>query len=103
MGYIIPITQFEYLQYANRTVAAAKCSVKSIGGISSIFPLPLFQHLNQDKDKQIENIITSKSETKKALINPQNSSSYKMQVPEYVVEQIIADLTGKGGFFNQRI
>lgn len=103
MGYIIPITQFEYIQYANRTVAAKKCSVKSMGSISPILPLPSFQHLNQDKDKQIENMISPKSETKKALINPQKSSPYKMQVPAYVVEQITADLTGKGGLFNQRI
>ena len=48
-------------------------------------------------------MISPKSETEKALINSHISSPYKMQVPEYVIEQITADLTGKGGLFNQRI
>lgn len=92
MGYIMPITQFEYIQYTNRMVTTKKEAVKSVGGISPILPLSLFQQLDQEEEKQIENIIPTKY-----------SSSYKIQVPQYVVEQITADLTGKGGLFNQRI
>ena len=77
--------------------------VKTIGGISPICPLSLFQPFNQDKQKQLENFISPKSETKKVLINPQDSSLYKIEVPKYVIEQITADLTGKGGLFNERI
>ena len=38
MGYIMPITQFEYAQYANRMIAAEKEVVETIGGISPICP-----------------------------------------------------------------
>ncbi|MDQ0217460.1 hypothetical protein ELQ35_07015 [Peribacillus cavernae] len=99
MGYIIPITQFEYIQYANRTVNAEKQSQKLIEGLKPVVPIPFIQELGQEiaeveKDEAIQ--LSKLSKTIPAFYMAQSSRS---AIPEHIV----AEITGKGRYFNETI
>jgi hypothetical protein len=47
MGYIAPVTQFDYIQYANRTVEAAE-KVRIVKGAAPIQPIRFNQVLERE-------------------------------------------------------
>ncbi|MDF1998363.1 hypothetical protein [Peribacillus frigoritolerans] len=50
MGYIAPVTQFDYIQYANRTVEAAE-KVRIVKGAAPIQPIRFDQVLERESVK----------------------------------------------------
>lgn len=102
MGYILPVTQYEYIQYANRTVAAEKQPDKFIEGVKPIRPITFIQSM----DKELENIEDRGSIQSSKPLNTASAyssmPSLKSKVPEQIITQMTAELTGKGGQFNVR-
>jgi hypothetical protein len=101
MGYIAPITQFEYIQYANRTVNAEKQQKKDVQGVKPVMAVPFIQELEKqtafvEKDEE-----EGKFRNRSNKIPVSNAvPSLKGKVPGPVLTRTNADLTGKGGIFS---
>lgn len=103
MGYITPITQFEYIQYANRTANAERQPQKAVQGVNPVMPINFMQELEQEtKDVEKGHPLQLASPDKRypAFYKAQ---ALKNQVPGYLITRMTADLTGKGGYFNETI
>ena len=98
MSYIMPFTQFEYVQYTNRTVSAESMRKNGITGLKAVQPI-LFLRRN-------ENGVTHTEENKEDLIYPMsglNTGSRSHRIPEALVNQTMSDLAGVGKFINLSI
>ncbi|RFU63074.1 hypothetical protein [Bacillus sp. V59.32b] len=103
MGYILPVTQYEYIQYANRTVGAEKQPDKLVQGVMPIRPITFIQSM----DKETENIEKDESIQNSKPLNTASAyfsvPSWKSKIPEHIITQTTAELTGKGGHVNVKI
>jgi hypothetical protein len=103
MGYILPVTQYEYIQYANRTVTVEKQPQKLVQGVQPIRPVTFMQELeketgNVERDKPLQ-----PSQLTEAIPAYLSRQSLKSKVPEHIITQTAYALTGKGGYFNEKI
>ncbi|RFU66737.1 hypothetical protein D0466_01100 [Peribacillus glennii] len=103
MGYILPANQFEYIQYANRTVSAEKQPQKVVQGVNPIMPITFMEELDRQTAaiEMKEPVETKKAS--KALPAIFMNHSMKNRIPEHLISKMKAELTGKGGYFNQTI
>ncbi|CAH0344513.1 hypothetical protein [Bacillus sp. CECT 9360] len=103
MGYILPVTQYEYIQYANRTVGAEKQPDKFVQGVMPIRPITFIQSM----DKETENVEKGESLQNRKPMNAASAyfsvPSLKSKIPEHIITQATAELTGKGGNINVKI
>ncbi|WP_409304689.1 hypothetical protein [Peribacillus sp. SCS-155] len=104
MGYIMPVTTYQYMQYANRTAEAEKAPLINIQGIKPIAPVLTFEeHLeaqykkHEQSDQAIRNVPILTMPVEKPL------SNFKRHIPAKLIEQTSAELTGKGRVFNHMI
>ena len=95
MGYISPVTQFEYIQYTNRTVEAEKVAKNTIFRFRPVQPVK-FHHKNEEQDTFNERIGVEEYQISSNRI-------YKKYVPAEVVEKTATDVTGIGQFVNESI
>lgn len=98
MGYIAPVTQFEYIQYANRTVEAEK-KPRIVDGTTAIQPIRFDQVLEDE---------TKRSEKFDQVINRSQDKStgpgmYKNHLVIRAKEKLTVEITGKGGYVNAMI
>ncbi|CAH0208837.1 hypothetical protein SRABI96_02119 [Peribacillus sp. Bi96] len=95
MGYIAPVTQFDYIQYANRTIEAAE-KVRIVNGTTPIQPIRFDQVLEErgsfEEFKQVQYHNRERRD---------GASTYKIQIGRKVHQEITAEMTGKGGYFNK--
>lgn len=103
MGYIAPVTQFDYIQYANRTVAAESQANRSVQGISPIFPIKFYREMNTDRTETQRTETMSDQEPKVELSMYNDASIHKNYVSREVIEQTATELTGKGWFVNAMV
>jgi hypothetical protein len=96
MGYIAPVTQFDYIQYANRTVAAAE-KVRIVNGTTPIQPIGFDQVLEEER----ESIEEFKQDQYHYRERTDGAGTYKIQIGRKVNEELTAEMTGKGGYFNK--
>ncbi|MEY9865923.1 hypothetical protein ABIE66_001302 [Peribacillus sp. B2I2] len=94
MGYIAPLTQFDYIQYANRTLEVAE-KVRIVEGTTPIQPIRFDQVLEEEKGSfegfdQVQ--YRNRERTYGAV-------TYKNQ--KGISEELTAEMTGKGGYFNE--
>ncbi|MES9738455.1 hypothetical protein ABWK46_14145 [Peribacillus frigoritolerans] len=85
MGYIAPVTQFDYIQYANRTVEAAG-KVRIVKGAAPIQPIRFDQVLERES---VEGL------------NQYGAGTYQHEMGRSVRKDLTAGMTGKGRFINE--
>ncbi|TKH14856.1 hypothetical protein FC678_03735 [Peribacillus simplex] len=95
MGYIAPVTQFDYIQYANRTIEAAE-NVRIVKGTTPIPPVRFAQVLERERGS-FEGLHQPKDNWESTY----GAGTYKYQMGMRVSEEITAKMTGKGRFFNE--
>jgi hypothetical protein len=108
MGYIAPITHYEYIQYANRTEAAEKEGSKAVEGLKPVFHLDGYSQMMDEREKQEQNEDGEKVRDAeiKATRKWGTRANYQPlinQVPDYIVEQTFMEMTGRGLIVNEKI
>ncbi|MFB6803934.1 hypothetical protein ACFCVU_22640 [Peribacillus butanolivorans] len=56
MGYIAPVTQFDYIQYANRIVRAAE-NVRNVKGTATIQPIRYNQVMEDETGQKLPTLL----------------------------------------------
>ncbi|MBT2645731.1 hypothetical protein J7E52_03175 [Bacillus sp. ISL-34] len=92
MGYIAPVTPFDYIQYANRTIEAAE-KVRIVKGTTPIQPVRFDQVLERESFEGLHQIKDNREST-------YGAGTYKYQMGMRGSEDLTAEMTGKGSFFN---
>ncbi|MBT2603817.1 hypothetical protein J7E55_12410 [Bacillus sp. ISL-53] len=87
MGYIAPVTQFDYIQYANRTVEAAG-KVRIVKGAAPIQPIRFDQVLERERES-VEGL------------NQYGAGTYQHEMGRSIRKDLTAGMTGKGRFINE--
>ena len=95
MGYISPITQYEYIQYTNRTIAAEKLTKDMISRFQPVQPIR-FHRKHEEQDTVDKGFNSDDNRVSSDRI-------YKKYVPEEVVQKTAAEVTGVGQFVNESI
>ncbi|MGE7876292.1 hypothetical protein [Peribacillus muralis] len=98
MGYIAPVTQFDYIQYANRTVEAAE-KVRIVKGTTPIQPIR-FDQVLEEKMGSFEEFDYVSNRT---LEGTAGAGTYKKQMGMRANNQLTAEMTGKGLYFNEMV
>jgi hypothetical protein len=98
MGYIAPITQFDYIQYANRTVEAGD-KVRIVNGITPIQPIR-FDQVLEDESRRLKNLDPVHLYNEERL---NGASTHQNPLFMKVKDELRAKMTGKGGYFNEVI
>ncbi|WP_340373070.1 hypothetical protein [Peribacillus sp. FSL E2-0218] len=95
MGYIAPVTQFDYIQYANRTVEAAE-KVRIVKGTTPIQPIRFTQVLEEEMGSfEGFNQVHQRTHERTA-----GAGTYKKQMAMRASNQLTAAMTGKGVYLN---
>lgn len=94
MGYIAPVTQFDYTQYANRTLEAAE-KLRIVEGTTPIHPIRFDQVLEEERGS-FEGFDQVKNHNRERTYGV---GTYKKQMG--ISEELMAEMTGKGGYFNE--
>ncbi|MGW8425917.1 MULTISPECIES: hypothetical protein [Bacillaceae] len=94
MGYIAPVTQFDYIQYANRKVEAAE-KVRIVKGTTLIQPIRFDQVLERES---IGGLLQIQDNDR---VSTYGAGIYKYQMGMRVSEDLTAGMTGKGRFINK--
>lgn len=98
MGYIAPVTQFEYIQYANRTVEAER-KPRIVDGTTPIQPIR-FDQVLEDETKRSEKFdqVTNMNQERAS-----RAGMYKNHLVMRAQEEIKVEMTGKGGYVNEMV
>ena len=99
MGYIAPITQFDYIQYANRTAESGE-KVRIVDGTTPIQPIRFDQVLQNEAERfeQYEPFGDRGTKAEKKLeAVPESPAALQLKT------ELTAQMTGKGGYFNEVI
>ena len=107
MGYIAPVTQYEYIQYANRTVESEKKTVRQVTGTEPIFPVSFDRQLDMALQRsRVQPVKTQKTEEDRqghsGLLTAAMQVS-KKELSAAFIERKTAEVTGKGWFVNSVI
>ncbi|MED3789978.1 hypothetical protein P4576_22660 [Peribacillus frigoritolerans] len=92
MGYIAPVTQFDYIQYANRTVEAAG-KVRIVKGAAPIQPI-IF-------DQVLESVEGLNQIQDNVRVSAYGAGTYQHEMGRSVRKDLTAGMTGKGRFINE--
>ena len=93
MGYIAPVTQFDYIQYANRTVEAAE-KVRIVKGAAPIQPIRFNQVLERESVEGLHQIQDNDR------VSAYGAGTYQYEMGMSVSKDLTAGMTGKGRFIN---
>ncbi|MCY9139923.1 hypothetical protein [Peribacillus frigoritolerans] len=94
MGYIAPVTQFDYIQYANRTVEAAE-KVRIVKGAAPIQPIRFNQVLERESVEGLHPIQDNDR------VSAYGAGTYQYEMGMSVSKDLTAGMTGKGRFINE--
>jgi hypothetical protein len=94
MGYIAPVTQFDYIQYANRTVEAAG-KVRIVKGAAPIQPILFNQVLKRECVEGLHQIQDNDR------VSAYGAGTYQYEMGMSVSKDLTAGMTGKGRFINE--
>ncbi|UZD48133.1 hypothetical protein [Peribacillus frigoritolerans] len=94
MGYIAPVTQFDYIQYANRTVEAAE-KVRIVKGAAPIQPIRFNQVLERESVEGLHQIQDNDR------VSSYGAGTYQYEMGMSVSKDLTAGMTGKVRFINE--
>ena len=95
MGYIIPVTHYDYIQYTNRTVGAEKSAKNTISRFLPVQPVN-FHRRSEERNTFSETVLSTDYQ-------PSSQRLYKRAVPTEIVERTAVEVTGIGQFVNESI
>ncbi|PLS16011.1 hypothetical protein CVD28_18330 [Bacillus sp. M6-12] len=99
MGYIIPFTHYDYIQYTNRSVENDQRTNRPVQGIHNIQPVKFDHYIKEQiDDTEAEAKIEKKKETVRDYYLFEGKS--KKSVAKEIIYRTTAEMTGKGGNFN---
>ena len=94
MGYILPITHFQYIDYNNRVVSSsAEPKLQPVQSSTAIFPVLL--HTKNEEDPSRLHVYSKNNEMLESLQDKIDHKSYKKDFPYHALE--------KGIFFDRYI
>jgi hypothetical protein len=94
VGYIAPVTQFDYIQYANRTVEAAE-KVRIVKGAAPIQPIRFDQVLERESVEGLHHVQYNDR------VSAYGAGTYRYEKAMGVSKDFTAGMTGKGRFINE--
>ncbi|WHY98817.1 hypothetical protein [Peribacillus simplex] len=94
MGFIAPVTQFDYIQYANRTVEA-EGKVRIVKGAAPIQPIRFNQVLERESVEGLHQIQDNDR------VSAYGAGTYQYEMGMSVSKDLTAGMTGKGRFINE--
>ncbi|PRS26653.1 hypothetical protein C6W19_24450 [Bacillus sp. RJGP41] len=98
MGYIAPVTQFDYVQYANRTVEAAG-KVRIVKGAAPIQPIRFDQVLEREREREsVEGLNQIQDNVR---VSAYGAGTYQHEMGRSVRKDLTAGMTGKGRFITE--
>lgn len=98
MGYIAPVTQFDYIQYANRTVEVAG-KVRIVKGAAPIQPIRFDQVLERERDREsVEGLNQIQDNVR---VSAYGAGTYQHEMGRSVRKDLTAGMTGKDRFINE--
>lgn len=98
MGYIAPVTQFDYIQYANRTVEAAG-KVRIVKGAAPIQPIRFDQVLERERERVRGEGLNQIQDN--VWVSAYGAGTYQYEMGMSVSKDLTAGMTGKGRFINE--
>ncbi|MGG4267283.1 hypothetical protein [Peribacillus simplex] len=98
MGYIAPVTQFDYIQYANRTLGA-KEKVRIVKGTKPIQPIRFDQVLEEEMES-FEGFDQVQYHNRERTYG---AGAKENQMGIRTSEESTAEMTGKGWYFNESV
>lgn len=98
MGYIAPVTQFDYIQYANRTVEAAG-KVRIVKGAAPIQPIRFDQVLERERERVRGEGLNQIQDN--VRVSAYGAGTYQYEMGMSVSKDLTAGMTGKGRFINE--
>ncbi|MFB5934319.1 hypothetical protein ACE8FZ_13560 [Peribacillus frigoritolerans] len=96
MGYIAPVTQFDYIQYANRTVEAVG-KVRIVKGAAPIQPIRFDQVLGRERES-VEGLHHIQDNDR---VSAYGAGTYQHEMGRGVRKDLTAGMIGKGRFINE--
>lgn len=100
MGYIAPVTQFDYIQYANRTVEAAG-KVRIVKGAAPIQPIRFDQVLERERERERVRGEGLHQIQDNVRVSAYGAGTYQYEIGMSVSKDLTAGMTGKGRFINE--
>ncbi|GAA1378131.1 hypothetical protein [Peribacillus frigoritolerans] len=100
MGYIAPVTQFDYIQYANRKVEAAG-KVRIVKGAAPIQPIRFDQVLERERERERESVEGLNQIQDNVRVSAYGAGTYQHEMGRSVRKDLTAGMTGKGRFINE--
>ncbi|MED3996192.1 hypothetical protein P4647_16270 [Peribacillus frigoritolerans] len=100
MGYIAPVTQFDYIQYANRTVEVAG-KVRIVKGAAPIQPIRFDQVLERERERERESVEGLNQIQDNVRVSAYGAGTYQLEMGRSVRKDLTAGMTGKGRFINE--
>ncbi|MCD1162181.1 hypothetical protein [Peribacillus frigoritolerans] len=100
MGYIAPVTQFDYIQYANRTVEAAG-KVRIVKGAAPIQPILFDQVLERERERERESVEGLNQIQDNDRVSTYGAGTYQHEMGRSVRKDLTPGMTGKGRFINE--
>lgn len=98
MGYIAPVTQFDYIQYANRTVEVAG-KVRIVKGAAPIQPIRFDQVLEREREREsVEGLNQIQDNVR---VSAYGAGTYQHEMGRSVRKDLTAGMTGKDRFINE--
>ncbi|WP_409294710.1 hypothetical protein V1498_16210 [Peribacillus sp. SCS-26] len=99
MSYIIPVTDYQTVQYAARTAGELENTNGYIKGTTPVFRVELARKQKAEKDESIHNYNDKPDSDKAAFSISQRKKHF---VPMEILQKA-AEITGKGQFFQTYI
>ncbi|MEB2489978.1 hypothetical protein SOP93_02155 [Peribacillus frigoritolerans] len=98
MGYIAPVTQFDYIQYANRTVEVAG-KVRIVKGAAPIQPIRFDQVLEREREREsVEGLNQIQDNVR---VSAYGAGTYQHEMGRSIRKDLTAGMTGKDRFINE--
>ncbi|MFK4389302.1 hypothetical protein CN563_05050 [Bacillus sp. AFS026049] len=99
MGYIAPVTQFDYIQYANNRTVEAAGKVRIVKGAAPIQPIRFDQVLEREREREsVEGLNQIQDNVR---VSAYGAGTYQHEMGRSVRKDLTAGMTGKGRFINE--
>jgi hypothetical protein len=100
MGYIAPVTPYDWIQYANRTVAATR-KKKAVHAVKFTPAIQFHLYEESGEEGYVQGQWGNVSEKRRRLAH--GSQAYQKQRESKAIEEAKAKITGKGLNINEVI
>lgn len=94
MGYIIPVTQYQYMQYHNREIGTQNPPLHT-------YKIERVRVVNGEEPAQEQQESSSQERLQMAPLRAR--SPYKKMMNERLIEKVYSEITGKGNLYSKSV